>query len=143
LTRDQLLYLAITLEYAGYQQQPAALYTAHSTAFLARAPQLGNGMVQDSGRLQDGAHQKPSYSLRTLCRALEYCRTALPLYGMQRALLDGLKMAFMTQLDPGCSHIIHNLINLHVTGSAKASKVQTKVPESEMCKCVCRRQTCS
>lgn len=84
--------------------------------------------VQGSGRLQDGANQKPSYSLRTLCRALEYCRTALPLYGMQRALLDGLKMAFMTQLDPECAHIIHNLINLHVTGSAKAPKVGALMP---------------
>jgi len=54
---------------------------------------------------------------------LEYCRTALPLYGMQRALLDGLKMAFMTQLDPECAHIIRNLINVHVTGSAKPLKV--------------------
>ena len=74
--------------------------------------------------MQDGANQKPSYSLRTLCRALEYCTTALPLYGMQRALLNGLKMAFMTQLDPGCTHIIHSLINLHITGSAKPPKVQ-------------------
>ena len=73
--------------------------------------------------MQDGANQKPSYSLRTLCRALEYCTTALPLYGMQRALLDGLKMAFMTQLDPSCAHVIHSLINLHITGSAKAPKV--------------------
>lgn len=80
-------------------------------------------VVQDTGRLQDGAHQKPSYSLRTLCRALEYCRTALPLYGIQKALLDGLKMAFMTQLDPECAHIILGLINLHVTGSPKSAKV--------------------
>lgn len=79
--------------------------------------------MQDSGRLQDGANQKPSYSLRTLCRALEYCRTALPVYGMQKALLDGLKMAFMTQLNIDCAHIILALINLHVTGSAKAPKV--------------------
>ncbi|KAL0049173.1 hypothetical protein WJX82_008148 [Trebouxia sp. C0006] len=82
----------------------------------------------DSGRLQDGAHQKPSYSLRTLCRALEYCQTALPLYGMQRALLDGLKMAFMTQLDPECAHIIRNLINVHVTGSAKPLKTLERAP---------------
>lgn len=86
-------------------------------------PHVLSVVVQDTGRLQDGAHQKPSYSLRTLCRALEYCRTALPLYGMQKALLDGLKMAFMTQLDPECAHIILSLINLHVTGSAKAAKV--------------------
>lgn len=88
--------------------------------------------MQDSGRLQDGAHQKPSYSLRTLCRALEYCRTALPLYGMQRALLDGLKMAFMTQLDPECAHIIRNLINVHVTGSAKPLKVWVAISADKL-----------
>ncbi len=88
--------------------------------------------MQDSGRLQDGAHQKPSYSLRTLCRALEYCRTALPLYGMQRALLDGLKMAFMTQLDPECAHIIRNLINVHVTGSAKPLKVWVTISADKL-----------
>ena len=83
--------------------------------------------------MQDGANQKPSYSLRTLCRALEYCRSALPLYGMQKALLDGLKMAFMTQLDPECAHIILSIINLHVTGSAKPPKVrpvQHEVPKA-------------
>ena len=88
--------------------------------------------MQDSGRLQDGAHQKPSYSLRTLCRALEYCRTALPLYGMQRALLDGLKMAFMTQLDPECAHIVRNLINVHVTGSAKPLKVWVTISADKL-----------
>ena len=79
--------------------------------------------MQDSGRLQDGANQKPSYSLRTLCRALEYCRASLPVYGMQKALLDGLKMAFMTQLNLECAHIILSLINLHITGNARAPKV--------------------
>ena len=31
-------------------------------------------------------------SLRTLCRAMEYARAAMPIYGLQRALLDGLSM---------------------------------------------------
>jgi midasin (ATPase involved in ribosome maturation) len=31
-------------------------------------------------------------SLRTLSRALEYARVAMPIYGMQRALMDGLSM---------------------------------------------------
>lgn len=35
----------------------------------------------------------PAFSLRTLSRALEYARAAMPVYGMQRALLDGLSMA--------------------------------------------------
>ena len=98
--------------------------------------------MQDSGRLQDGAHQKPSYSLRTLCRALEYCRTALPLYGMQRALLDGLKMAFMTQLDPECAHIIRNLINVHVTGSAKPLKVWVIISADNLLALDCNTMQC-
>jgi hypothetical protein len=31
-------------------------------------------------------------SLRTLSRALEYARVAMPIYGLQRALVDGLSM---------------------------------------------------
>ena len=34
----------------------------------------------------------PSRSLRTLCRAMEYARAAMPVYGVQRALFDGLSM---------------------------------------------------
>lgn len=53
----------------------------------------------EAGALADGAGLKPSYSLRTLCRALEYVRTAAPVYGTDRALFDGFSMAFLTQLD--------------------------------------------
>ena len=37
----------------------------------------------------DGGGGAPSYSLRTLCRALGYARAALPTYGLPRALYDG------------------------------------------------------
>ena len=73
--------------------------------------------LQASGALQDGAAQKPSYSLRTLCRALDYCRTAVATYGLQRALLDGLSMAFMTQLDTDCAAGMQQLISRHILGS--------------------------
>lgn len=36
--------------------------------------------------LQDGANQRPNYSLRTLCRALQYTVGMTPHYGFQRAL---------------------------------------------------------
>jgi len=49
-------------------------------------------------RLTDGAGAKPAYSLRTLCRALDYARTTAPHYGLQRALYDGFSMAFATQV---------------------------------------------
>lgn len=48
----------------------------------------------------DGAGSRPSYSLRTLCRALDYTRSSAPHYGLQRALYDGFAMAFATQLAP-------------------------------------------
>lgn len=49
--------------------------------------------------LFDGANQKPQYNLRTLSRALEYTRTALPHYGFLRSLYDGFSMCFLTLLD--------------------------------------------
>ena len=79
--------------------------------------------LQASGALQDGAAQKPSYSLRTLCRALDYCRTAVVTYGLQRALLDGLSMAFMTQLDTDCAAGMQQLISRHVLGSDQVAQV--------------------
>ena len=40
----------------------------------------------------------PLRSLRTLSRALEYARAAMPIYGVQRALLDGLSMVRLCRL---------------------------------------------
>ncbi|UPR03955.1 midasin [Chloropicon primus] len=50
-------------------------------------------------RLYDCAGQKPHYSLRTLCRTLEYILKAIPMYGMSKSIKDGVFMAFFTQLD--------------------------------------------
>ena len=55
-------------------------------------------MCSQEMRLTDGAGAKPAYSLRTLCRALDYARTTAPNYGLQRALYDGFSMAFATQV---------------------------------------------
>lgn len=52
----------------------------------------------EGGALTDGAGHRPSYSLRTLCRALEYVRASAPLYGLERSLYDGFAMSFLTQL---------------------------------------------
>ena len=56
----------------------------------------------------DGAGQKPAYNLRTLSRALDYARGAAPSYGMQRALYDGVSMAFLTQvrINTGASWVV-------------------------------------
>lgn len=50
--------------------------------------------------MTDGSGQKPCFNLRTLCRSLDFARTAAPSYGAQRALHDGFSMGFLTLLDP-------------------------------------------
>ena len=75
-------------------------------------------MVQ-TDRLKDSAGARPSYNLRTLTRALEYCRQALPTYGLQRALYDGLAMAFLTQLHPDSMQMLEHLLRKSVFGSMR------------------------
>ncbi|GBG67612.1 hypothetical protein CBR_g742 [Chara braunii] len=62
------------------------------------------------GRLLDSANQRPEYSLRTLCRALEYVCAALPVYGFQRALYDGFCMSFLTLLERQSAPVMERLI---------------------------------
>ncbi|XP_017978548.1 PREDICTED: midasin [Theobroma cacao] len=73
-------------------------------------------------RLQDGANQKPQYSLRSLYRALEFTRKAERKFGFQNAIYDGFCMFFVSLLDrPSAKkmkqRILQNLIEkkpLHV-----------------------------
>ena len=62
----------------------------------------------------DGAGSKPGYNLRTLSRALQYARAALPQYGLQRALYDGCAMAFLTQLHPSSAPAMERLLQAHI-----------------------------
>lgn len=61
-------------------------------------------------RLQDGANQKPQYSLRSLYRALEYTRKAERKFGFQKALYDGFSLFFLTLLDGPSSEIMRQKI---------------------------------
>jgi len=72
--------------------------------------------------LQDGGGRRPAYNLRTLCRALEYARAALPTYGLQRALYDGAAMAFLTQLAPASAPGLERLLRAHLLGGARSLK---------------------
>lgn len=67
-------------------------------------------------RLQDGANQKPQYSLRSLYRALEYTRKAERRFGFIRALYDGFCMFFLTMLDHPSSQIMNQLMLSHLLG---------------------------
>ncbi|XP_024011307.1 midasin [Eutrema salsugineum] len=60
--------------------------------------------------LQDGANQKPQYSLRSLYRALEYAIKAEGIGGFQKALYDGFCMFFLSLLDASSAKIMHPII---------------------------------
>ena len=75
--------------------------------------------------LLDSADQKPRYSLRTLARALEYVSAASPLYGVQRAMMDGFSMSFLTLLKKEGQEILEKLMHKHLLGG-KPIKVSTR-----------------
>lgn len=67
--------------------------------------------------LASALHLTPALrcSLRTLSRALEYARAAMPIYGVQRALLDGLSMVRLLAALACCAaapRILHQTRNL-------------------------------
>ncbi|KAI5016290.1 hypothetical protein ZWY2020_006141 [Hordeum vulgare] len=61
-------------------------------------------------KLQDGANQKPQFTLRSLSRALGYVKMAEKSFGFRKALYDGFCMFFLTMLDVPSAKIIKNLI---------------------------------
>ncbi|XP_050232290.1 midasin isoform X2 [Mercurialis annua] len=66
--------------------------------------------VKSEERLQDGANQKPQYSLRSLYRALEYTREAKGKFKLQKALYDGFCMFFLTMLDKPSAKVMKAMI---------------------------------
>ncbi|XP_059643593.1 midasin [Cornus florida] len=67
-------------------------------------------------RLQDGANQKPQYSLRSLYRALEYTNIAGGKFGFQKALYDGFCMFFLTLLDEPSAKVMKQMILSYLMG---------------------------
>ncbi|XP_040935632.1 midasin isoform X2 [Gossypium hirsutum] len=69
-------------------------------------------------RLQDGANQKPQYSLRSLYRALEFTRKAERKFGFQNAIYDGFYMFFVSLLDrPSAKKMKERILHYLLRGS--------------------------
>jgi midasin (ATPase involved in ribosome maturation) len=81
----------------------------------------------------DGAGSKPSYNLRTLSRALQYARVALPQYGLQRGLYDGCAMAFLTQLHPSSAPAMERLLQTHILSGASTKVRCCAEQQSRQC----------
>ncbi|KAJ4957407.1 hypothetical protein NE237_024518 [Protea cynaroides] len=67
-------------------------------------------------RLQDGANQKPQYSLRSLYRALEYTKKAEKKFGFRKALYDGFCMFFLTMLDRPSAKFMNSMLLSYLLG---------------------------
>lgn len=66
------------------------------------------------GGLRGDGQQRPTYSLRTLCRALVHAIALQGIYGMRRSLAEGLRMSFLTQLDQESTQAMERLLRHHV-----------------------------
>ncbi|KAJ4774203.1 Midasin [Rhynchospora pubera] len=78
-------------------------------------------------RLQDGARQKPQFSLRSLARALHYAKKGERDFPLKKALYDGFCMFFVTLLDEPSARIMTNLIVSHILDG----KIPPSVPFNE------------
>jgi midasin len=68
-----------------------------------------------SAALADPLGHRPHYSLRTLCRALDYARIVAPMgYGFARSVFEGISMSFLTQLNAASAVIVQKLIATHI-----------------------------
>ncbi|KAL4625562.1 hypothetical protein ACB092_05G035400 [Castanea dentata] len=78
---------------------------------------------ESEDRLQDGANQKPQYSLRSLYRSLEYTRKAEREFGFPKAIYDGFCMFFLTLLDGPSAEIMNQMILSYLLGRNKPPHV--------------------
>ena len=74
-------------------------------------------------RLQDGANQKPRYSLRSLYRAIEYTNRAKRNFGFEKAIYDGFSMFFLTLLDAPSTKLMNQIILSKVLGGEMPRQV--------------------
>lgn len=75
-------------------------------------------------RLQDGANQKPQYSLRSLYRALEYTKKGNAIFASRNPslpLYDGFAMFFLTLLDTPSAKLMERSILKHLIPSKKVA----------------------
>nr|CAJ2472382.1 unnamed protein product [Leishmania braziliensis] len=79
----------------------------------------------------DGESKAPSFSLRTLTRALSYVRRATPLYGFTIALFDGLLLGFATPLQRQFHVVVEQLIVKNIfRGKRPSSPTLPAIPKN-------------
>ena len=84
--------------------------------------------------LFDGANHRVHFSIRTLSRALSYAASIAPIYGLDRALYEGMVMTFMTQINiqgqVKIKSLIENTILKNVKNISRFIELVPKPPSS-------------
>ncbi|KAH0684815.1 hypothetical protein KY290_022192 [Solanum tuberosum] len=75
---------------------------------------------QSDDKLQDGANQKPQYSLRSLYRALEYTKKAKRTFGLAKALYDGFYRGNSGSDDLTESYVLTKSVKEHIRNLVRA-----------------------
>lgn len=83
---------------------------------ISQIVQFYKAAKESEEKLQDGANQKPHYSLRSLYRALEYLKKAKRNFGLEKSLYDGFCMFFLNSLDEPSAKLMNSLICKHLLG---------------------------
>ncbi|KAG2155783.1 uncharacterized protein EDB93DRAFT_1101572 [Suillus bovinus] len=69
--------------------------------------------------LADGSNKKPHYSMRTLARALTFAADIAGMFGLRRALWEGMLMAFTMVLDGGSAEIVTVLAQKYILAGVR------------------------
>ncbi|KAL3824480.1 hypothetical protein ACJIZ3_020509 [Penstemon smallii] len=81
---------------------------------ISKIVQFYKKAKESEERMQDGANQKPHYSLRSLYRALEYLKSTKRSFGFEKSLYDGFCMFFQNLLDDSSAKLMNSLICEHL-----------------------------
>jgi midasin len=90
--RDTLL--AIVSQYIGHVAIADKAAIMDVAEFYA-----GMKKLSEDRKLADGSNRRPHFSMRTLARALTFASDTSAVFGLRRALWEGVSMAFMMGLD--------------------------------------------
>ncbi|KAG1748578.1 midasin [Suillus lakei] len=69
--------------------------------------------------LADGSNKKPHYSMRTLARALTFAADIAGMFGLRRALWEGILMTFTMVLDGGSAEKVTALAQKHILAGVR------------------------
>jgi hypothetical protein len=87
-----------------------------------------SALEQANQALTDGTNQRPHYSLRTLCRALETARAMCGVYGYQRSLYEGVCAAFLTALSRDSYARMQLTVHRHMGEALSAAQLAQAPP---------------